>query len=247
VTDYTAALDPKAIHGARIGVLRAPYAGYHPPTDRVYEKALDLLRGCGATLVDPAVIETASQMVESRGEIQLLQYEFKRDLAVYLANRWPAAGIPADALPRTLADVVRFNDAHAAEELILFGQERFEACEALALTEAQYRKVLAENRRLAGARGIDAVMKKHRLAALVAPTGAPAQPISAKREREYGSSCSPSAMAGYPIVTVPMGMVGGLPVGLSFLGGAWSERTLIGLAYAFEQASRPLPAPRLSR
>jgi amidase len=242
--DYTAALDPRALQGARIGVLRAPYAGYHPPTDRVYEKALDLLRSGGATLVDPAVIETAAQMRESQGEIQLLQYEFKRDLAGYLASRKPAAGIPASHVPRSLADIIRFNEAHAAAELSVFGQETFEACEALALTAAQYRKVLAENRRLAGPRGIDAVLKKHRLTALAAPTGAPAQPISAKRKRESGSSCSPSAMAGYPIVTVPMGSAGGLPVGLSFLGGAWSEGTLIGLAYAFEQASRRRQAPK---
>ena len=244
-SDYRSALDPTALRGARIGVLREPYAGYHAPTDRAYEKALEALRKAGAVLVDPAVITTAAEMRESRGEIQLLQYEFKRDLAAYLESRKPAAGIrPAD-LPRTLADVIRFNEGHAAEELALFGQENFEACESLPMTPAEYRKVLAANRRLAGAQGIDAVVKKHRLAALVAPTGAPAWPLAGKRDRFLGGSCGPSAMAGYPIVTVPMGAASGLPVGLSFIGRAWTEHTLIALAYAFEQLTMARRAPML--
>ncbi|MFN0145201.1 MAG: amidase [Dehalococcoidia bacterium] len=243
-TGFEGALDRGALAGARIGVLREPYSGYHGPTDRAYEKALAALRKAGAVLVDPAVITTAGEMTESRGEIELMRYEFKRDLEAYLATRRPAAGIrPAD-VPGSLADIIRFNERHAADELALFGQENLEASESLPLTAGGYRKVLAANRRLAGAQGIDAVVKKHRLAALVAPTGGPAWPI-AGGDRFLGGSSSPSAMAGYPMVTVPMGRAAGLPVGLSFIGRAWSERTLIGLAYAFEQVTLARRAPVL--
>ena len=239
--DYTVGLEPGALRGARIGVLRSSF-GFHADVDRVMDDALRALREAGAVLVDPVRIETLGKF--DAGENDVLQYEFKADLNRYLAERFRAA--PAGApVPRTLADLIAFNRAHADRELQWFGQELFEQSEARGpLTDPAYRKAVADNRRLAGAEGIDATMAANRLDAMVAPTNGPAWTIDLVTGDHFGGGyASPSAVAGYPHLTVPAGFVHGLPVGLSFFAGAWSEQRLIRYAYAFEQATRARRAP----
>jgi amidase len=232
LTDYTAALDRNGLRGARIGVARKRYTGYHPETDKLLAAALDLMKQHGATIIDPADIATAGKTDDS--EFELLLYEFKADLDAYLGQ------LPSSAAVHSLADVIAFNAKNAGRELRYFGQEIMEQAEKKGpLTEKKYRDILASNRRLMGAQGIDATVTKHRLDALVAPTQGPAGLIDLVNGDPGGggSFTAPAAVAGYPHVTVPMGFVRGLPVGLSFVGRAWSEATLLKLAYAFEQAS----------
>jgi amidase len=237
--DYSQFLDRHALREARIGVLRAVYTGYHAETDQLFEVALDALRQAGATLIDPADLPTAEKIKARDGEMKVLLYEIKYDMAAYLATRALGDQQPGLPVPRTLADLIAFNTAYADRELPLFGQELFELAEGLDLRAADYQAIVATNRRLAGPEGIDAALAQHNLAALVAPTGAPAWAIGPKQLDKFLGSCStPPALAGYPHITVPMGYVEGLPVGLSFLGGAWSEPTLIRLAYAYEQATQ---------
>jgi amidase len=197
------------------------------------------LRELGAVFVDPANIPTAKQMESSQSELTVLHYEFKADLDAYLAELGPEAPV------RTMADVIAFNQAHAAEEMSFFGQEHMLAAQEKGpLTEPAYLDALAENRRLARGEGIDAVLDAHQLDALVAPTGAPAWKIDiVDGDHHLGASSQPAALAGYPVVSVPAGHVQGLPVGISFLGRAFSEPTLIRLAYAFEQGTRARRPP----
>ncbi|GJG86705.1 amidase [Gemmatimonadetes bacterium T265] len=250
--DYAAGLDAGALRGARVGVLRSSF-GFHAETDRVMEGALRVLRDAGAVLVDPVAIATTGKWDTTENDV--LQYELKADMNAYLAER--ARGLDAsaqnaagrnaagDPMPRTLADLIAFNTRHADRELQWFGQELFEQSQARGpLTDAAYQKALADNRRLAGAEGIDATLAAHRLDAIVAPTNGPAWTIDLVVGDHFGGGySSPSAVAGYPHVTVPAGFVHGLPVGLSFFAGAWSEPRLIRLAYAFEQATRARRAP----
>jgi amidase len=232
LVDYTATLDRNGLRGARIGVARKRYAGYHVETDKLLAAALDLMKQHGAIIVDPADIATAGQTEDS--EFDLLLYEFKTDLNVYLGQLKPNVTV------RTLADVIAFNTKNAGRELRFFGQEIMEKAEKKGpLTEKKYLDELAKNRRLMGAQGIDATMTKFKLDAIVAPTQGPAALIDLVNGDPSGggSFTSPAAVAGYPHVTVPMGFVRGLPVGLSFVGRAWSEPTLLKLSYAFEQTA----------
>lgn len=230
--DYASVLSKDGLRGARIGVARNKYTGYSADTDRVFEQALDLMRKQGATIVDPANIETAGRTDDS--EFDLLLYEFKADLDAYLSQT------PTTVKVKSLADVIAFNTLNAARELRFFGQEIMEqAVKKGPLTEQTYLDDLAGNRRLMGTEGIDATVSKFKLDAIVAPTQAPADLIDLVNGDAggRGSFTAPAAVAGYPHVTVPMGMVHGLPVGLSFVGPAWSEATLLKLAYAFEQTA----------
>ena len=231
-TDYTTALDRDGLRGARIGVARKRFTGYHVETDHLLASAIDLMKKHGAIIVDPAEIDTAGQTDDS--ELEVLLYEFKTDLNAYLGQLSPKVGA------RSLADVMAFNTRNAAHELKYFGQEIMEQAQAKGpLTEKKYVDALAKNRRLMGKQGIDATVAKHKLDAIVAPTQAPAVLIDLVDGDPGGlaSFTSPAAVAGYPHVTVPMGFARGLPVGLSFVGPAWSEATLLKLAYAFEQAA----------
>ncbi len=237
-TDYASGLDRNALRGARIGVARKHYTGYSEPTDRVFEHALDLMRQRGATIVDPADIATAGQTDDS--ELDLLLYEFKADLNKYLGQLKPEVRV------RSLAQVIAFNNANAARELRYFGQDiMISAQEKGPLTEKKYRDDLARNRRLMRAQGIDATLTKYHLDAIVAPTQQPSPLIDLVNGDPGGggSFTAPAAVAGYPHVTVPMGFVRGLPVGLSFVGTAWTEQRLLSLAYAFEQAAPARHAP----
>jgi amidase len=239
--DYTASLSKDGLRGARIGVARKKYTGYHPETDKVFAAALDLLKQHGATIVDPADIETAGKTDDS--EFDLLLYEFKADLNAYLASVEPALGI------KSMADVMAFNTKNASRELKYFGQEIMELADKKGpLTEKKYLDDLASNHRLMGAQGIDATIAKYKLDAIVAPTQGPAWLIDLVNGDAGGggSFTAPAAVAGYPHVTVPMGQVRGLPVGLSFVGRAWSEATLLKLAYAFEQAAPARKKPTFS-
>ena len=237
--DYTRFLDPDGLRGARIGVPRQSYFGYSEEADAIAEAAIAAMRQLGAEVIDPADIPTAEALTEEPGEFEVLLYEFKADLNAYLAER-------GDPQAASLADLIRFNREHAAEEMPYFGQEIFlMAQEKGPLTDQLYLDTLAKNRRLSREEGIDAVMQTHRLDALVAPTGSPPWMIDLiNGDLFLGASSGPAAMAGYPIVSVPAGYAYGLPVGLSFIGRAWSEPTLIRLAHAFEQATRVRQPPR---
>ena len=232
LADYTASLDPNGLRGARIGIARKRYAGYHPETDKLLAAAIDLMKHHGAIIVDPADIATIGQTDET--EFTVLMYEFKADLNAYLGQLKPNVKV------RSLADVIAFNTKNAERELRYFGQEIMEGSQKKGpLTDKKYVDALAKNHRAMGQQGIDATMTKYKLDALVAPTQGPAALIDLVNgdPNGGGSFTSPAAVAGYPHVTVPMGFVRGLPVGLSFVGRAWSEATLLKLAYAFEQAA----------
>jgi amidase len=240
-TDFTVYLDGSALRGRRLGVLREPYTGYSEHTDKVHEAALLVLRDLGAELIEVEISTTAAMRADERKvETSVLQHEFKAGIDSYLAGR-PGVG------PRSLADLIRFNEEHAAEEMPYFRQEIFEACQARpGLDSAEYLSTLAVSRRLSRADGIDATIDSHRLDALVAPSRPPAWVIDQLNgDRAIGGSTQPAAMAGYPILTVPSGMAFGvLPLGLAFFAKPGSEALLLGMAYAFEQLTKARRAPR---
>ena len=231
--DYTRFLDRDGLHGARIGVARN-YCGFTPRVDAVFETSLTALRDAGAVIIDPANIETAKQLDEP--EFEVLLYEFKAGLNAYLAGRGPAAPV------HSLAEVIAFNEANRDKVMPHFGQEIMLMAaqpERGPLTDDKYLRALADCRRLARDEGIDATLARHNLDALVAPSGGPAWLTDYVSGDHYvGGSSTPAAVAGYPSITVPAGYVCGLPVGVSFIGPAWSEPVLIRYAYAFEQATQ---------
>ena len=237
--DYTRFLDPRGLQGARVGVARK-LAGFHPEVDALFDEAVGALKRAGAEVVDPADIPHLREYDEA--EYEVLLFEFKAGLNAYLAGLGPQARV------RTLADVIAFNQRERAREMPHFGQEiALLAQEKGGLDAPAYRDALAKCRRLSRDEGLDAVLRQHRLDALVAPTGGPAwltDPVNGDHYTGGGAS-TPAAVAGYPHLTVPMGFVRGLPIGLSFLGAAWSEPTLLRLGYAYEQATRQRRAPRL--
>jgi amidase len=235
--DYTRFLDAGGLKGARIGVVRKAF-GFNPRVDALMEEALKEMGRQGAVLVDPAEIPHAGEYDDS--ELEVLLYELKADLAAYLAELGPGAPV------KSLADVIAFNEAHRAEEMPYFGQELFlRAQEKGPLTTPAYLDALEKNRRLSRTEGLDAVLDEHRLDALVAPTGGPAWMTDLVNGDHFGGGSSTApAVAGYPNINVPLGMIFGLPVGISFIGRAWSEPTLLKLAYAFEQATHARRAPR---
>jgi amidase len=235
--DYTRALDANGLRGAIVGVARN-YAGFHDAVDAVFATALGAIKRQDATLIDPADVPNKEHF--SAPELTVLLYELKADLNAYLARLGPAAPV------KSLADVISFNEKNRAREMPYFGQDLFIKAEAKGpLTSYEYLESLAKCRRLARTEGIDAVMDKHRLDALVAPTLGPACLTDlANGDRWLGESSTAAAVAGYPSITVPMGFVFGLPVGLSFFGRPWSEPTLLKIAYAFEQATSARRPPR---
>ena len=235
--DYTQFLDPKGLGGARIGVVRK-FFGSNDAADRLMDAALEEMKRRGAVIVDPANIDTAGKFDDS--ELEVLLYEFKADLNAYLAGLGP--GAPA----RSLKEIIEFNERNKKKEMPYFGQDLFLKAEDKGpLTSKEYLAAREKNERLSRAEGIDAVMDKFNLDALVAPTAGPAWATDlVDGDHSAGGSSSPAAVAGYPNINVPAGWVFGLPVGISFFGRAWSEPTLIKLAYAFEQATRFRQPPR---
>ena len=233
---YTSFLDPAGLSGTRIGVARA-YAGFHEEVDGLFEDALAAMRSEGAEIIDPANPGSIRDM--GAPEWEVLLYEFKADLNAYLSQLGPEAPV------RSLQEIIEFNERESARQMPWFGQEiLLLAQEKGPLTEKPYLEALATARSLAGEKGIDEIMNRYRLDALVAPTGGPAWVTDLVNGDHFaGSSSEPAAIAGYPNITVPGGFVHGLPVGLSFFGRAWSEPTLLRIAYAFEQATRARQAP----
>lgn len=228
-------LSRDALRGARIGVARQVYCGYDAGADAALESALSVLSKLGAVLVDPADIATAAALRDEPHEITVLQCEFKDDVAAYLARR-PGA-------PRDLGELIAWNEAHP-EELALFGQDVFEACWATGgRADPAYATALQTGRRLAREEGIDATLAKHELDALVWPTYPVAWPIEGGDGQVAGAGSTPTAVAGYPAVTVPSGLAGGLPVGIAFVGPAGSDARLCAYAYAYEQGRPGIGAP----
>lgn len=235
--DYAAFLDPEGLRGARIGVVRS-FGGFSPDVLALFEDALDATRAGGAILVDPADLPTAAW--NDALPLTLLEYEFKANLNAYLTALGP------DAPVKSLAEVIAFNEANAEREMPFFGQERLVASQARGpLTDPEYQNAIRTVQQRTREDGIDAVMDRHGLDALVAPTRGEAwltDHILGDR-LEGGSSAGPAAIAGYPDITVPMGFVSGLPVGVSFFGRAWSEPVLLRIAYGYEQATRHRTPP----
>ncbi|HWN66546.1 MAG TPA: amidase [Haliangium sp.] len=236
-TDYTQFLDEKGLEGARIGVARSQF-GFDPNVDALMERAIAVMRSRGAVIVDPVALPTSDDF--QGAVLDILLYEFKGDLNAYLAGLGPGAPV------KSLAEVIAFNQAHADTSMPYFGQELFLLAEARGpLTDQAYVDARARALRVARDQGIDKALEDHELDAIVAPTGGPAWPIDLVTGDHFlGGSSTPAAVAGYPIVTVPAGDVFGLPVGISFMAGAWSEPTLIKLAHAYEHATRHRRAPR---
>jgi amidase len=234
--DYTQFLKADGLRDSRIGVARKSF-GFNDAVDKLMENALTEMKRLGATIVDPADIATHGKFDES--EFEVLLYEFKADLNAYLQHRRP------DAQVHSLKELIDFNQRNKDQEMPFFGQELFvRAQEKGPLSSRKYRAALAKNHRMSRAEGIDATLRRHRVDAIVGPTGGPAWTTDLINGDHFtgGTSTTP-AVAGYPHVTVPAGFVHGLPVGISFFGAAFSEPILLKLAYAYEQATKLRRAP----
>ncbi|HTW30079.1 MAG TPA: amidase [Candidatus Sulfotelmatobacter sp.] len=236
-TDYTQFCDPNGLKGARIGVARK-YFGFSDSVDSLMEQALDAMKKQGATLIDPADIPTFGKFDDT--ETLVLTYELKADLNAYLARLGPGAPV------HSLQEIIEFNEHNRQKEMPYFGQDMFVKAQSKGpLTDKEYLDALAHNHQLARTEGIDAVMDKFQLDAIVAPTGSPAWLTDLINGDHFGGgSSNAAAVAGYPNINVTAGSIWGLPVGISFFGRAWSEPTLIRLAYAFEQTTRARQAPK---
>jgi amidase len=234
--DYGKFLDPKGLKGARIGVARK-YFGFSEPVDALMENALNAMKSQGATLVDPADIETFGKFDDT--ELLVFMYELKADLNAYLARLGDTSRV------HTLKDVIEFNDKNKDKEMPWFGQDLLIRAESKGpLTEKEYLEALAKNRQLARTEGIDALMDKNNLDAIVAPTAGPSCITDLLNGDHFtGGSSNAAGVAGYPNINVPAGFIGGMPVGISFFGRAWSEPILIKLAYAFEQTVKARKPP----
>jgi amidase len=237
LTDYTTFLDPDGLRGARIGIARK-YFGFSENVDALMNTALDAMTRAGATLIDPADIATFGKFDDS--ELEVFMYELKADLNTYLAQLGPSAPV------KTLKDIIEFNEKHKGEEMPYFGQDLFIKSEAKGpLSDKTYLEALDKNHRLARIEGIDALMNKFQLDAIMAPTAGPACVTDLLNGDHFtGGSSNAAAVAGYPNINVPAGFVDGMPVGVSFFGRAWSEPKLIKIAYAFEQTTKARKPPQ---
>lgn len=234
-TDYTRFLDPNGLKGARIGVARK-YFGFSDAVDSLMNDLIDEMKRAGAVIVDPADLESHGKFDDT--ELLVLLYELKNDLNAYLAAR-PGA-------PKTLKDLIDFNDRNKEREMPYFGQDLFIKAEGKGpLTEKEYVTALEANHRLSRKEGIDALMDKFHLDAIMAPTGSPAWITDwVDGDHAGGGSSNAAAVAGYPDITVPAGFIFGLPVGVSFFGRAWSEPVLLKIAYGFEQLTKVRKPPQ---
>jgi amidase len=241
-TDYTRFLDPDGLRGKRIGVVRQ-LAGNEPNADRVLDEAIAAMKAQGAIIVDPVTLPHLTELNDAENTVLL--YDFKHDINAYLATR-PGLRV------KTLADLIAFDNAHAAEEMPWFGQDLFEQAEAKGpLNDQAYLDALAKAKQLAGPEGIDAALGKDHLDALLAPSWGPAFKTDlvlgdhiVSGNPTIGGASQPAAVAGYPSITVPAGWAHGLPVGIVLFGAKWSEPTLIAIAYSFEQHTHAWQPPR---
>jgi amidase len=234
--DYTQFLDSDALRNKRLGIARE-YTGFHSEVDHLLEKAVDDLNSLGVTVVDVPTEDLNNN--SGTDAYNVLLYEFKHDLNSYLAQ------CPPEVKHRTLKALIEFNENNSDTEMPFFDQEIFLAAQEKGDLESdEYKNALENVLKSNGPDGIDKTMEKHELDAIIAPTGSPAWPTDLINGDHYiGGSSSPAARSGYPNVTVPMGFVHGLPVGLSFFAEAWSEPKIIGFAYAFEQATQHRRTP----
>jgi len=236
-SDYTRFLDKDGLRGARIGVARA-YFNFNDQVDKRMEELIREIKKLGAVVIDPADIPTKGKFDDS--EFEVLLYEFKTDLNAYLAGLGPKAPV------RSLKEVIEFNEKNRDKEMPYFGQDIFIKAQGKGpLSDKKYLQAVRKNQLLSRGQGIDFIMRQHRLDALIAPTGGPAWTTDwINGDHFTGGYSSPSAVAGYPHITVPAGYIFGLPFGISFFGAAYSEPKLIKYAYSFEQATKVRRAPR---
>lgn len=233
-SDYTKLLDPNGLRGARLGVARR-FFGFNAGVDRVINGCIDEMKREGAEIIDPVDYPTHAGLDDS--ELNVLLYEFKVDLNAYLKTR-PSLRV------KSLSDIIAFNEERRDREMPYFEQDLMIKAEKGEVTEGAYKDALENNYRLTRDDGIDAVIGKYRLDAILAPSNGPAWLTDWVAGNHVSGGCSqPAAVAGYPHITVPAGFVHGLPIGISFFGPAWSEPTLLNIAYAFEQASKKRRAP----
>ena len=237
IPDYAANLDANALNGTRIGVLRTyGGAGANPYIERVFEDAIEALKDQGATVIDPIELDTEGL---GDAEYEVLLYEFRADLNAYLES----SGAPL----KSIDDIIAFNRSQADSVMPYFGQEHMElAADKGALTDEAYLEALRDSKTISR-RALEGALDEHQLDALIAPTNGPAWKIDLVNSDHFSvGSSSLAAVSGYASITVPAGSVFGLPIGVSFIGGAFSEQRLIPLAYAFEQATRARQAPLLT-
>jgi amidase len=237
-SSYTEFMNTGALKSARLGAVRKMFGSNEHVAARM-EQAMDAMKQLGAEIIDPVEIQSTVSLGEAEWDVLL--YEFKSGINAYLAGLGDAASC------KTLADLIAFNEKNREREMPYFGQEIFlKAQEKGPLTEKEYTEALRRCRRLSTVEGIDGVMDKYKLDALIAPTTDPAYPTDLINGDHYtgGGSTLLPAVSGYPHVTVPAGLIFGLPIGISFFGRAWSEPRLIGFAYAFEQATKLRATPR---
>jgi amidase len=239
-TDYTQFLTPGGLKGVRIGVPRDGYFGYSQRADAAANQAIAVMREQGAVIVDPVKIPNFDRAALTASEIIVFLYELKAGVNAYLAGLQPGGQV------RTLEDVIAFNKKNAAENLPYFGQEWLERSQAKGpLNEPEYLEALAKCKRLGGTEGFDVIMEQEKLDVLVAPTTTPAWTIDlVNGDTIRGSSGKSAALTGYPLISVPSGFTMGLPLGVTFMGRAWSEPTLINIAYAYEQATKARRPPQ---
>jgi amidase len=233
--DYIQFLDENGLEGMRIGIA-SEMTGFNAKVDELFKQAVDVMKANGAQIIEEVKLENRRNWGDPSYEVLL--YEFKADLNKYLLEH-------SAAPVKSLEEIIEFNSKNADREMPWFAQEIFEQAQAKGdLTTPEYLKALADSKRFAGKEGIDAVMEEHNLDAIIAQTNGPAWTIDwVNGDHFSGGSSSPAAISGYPNITVPMGTVHGLPVGISFFGRAWSEPVLLKIAYAFEQATKHRMAP----
>lgn len=234
-TDYTQFLDANGLAGMRIGIA-SEMIGFNAKVDALFKQAVEVLKAKGAEIIDEVKFENLRKWDEP--SYQVLLYEFKADLNKYLSEH-PAAPV------KSMEEIIEFNKKNTDREMPWFSQEIFEMAQSKGdLTTEEYVTALKDSKRLAGKEGIDAAMKEHNLDAIIAQTNGPAWTIDwVNGDHFSGGSSSPAAISGYPNITVPMGYVHGLPVGISFFGKAWSEPKLLKIAFAYEQATKHRKAP----
>ncbi len=234
-TDYTQFLDENGLAGMRIGIA-SEMIGFNAKVDALFKLAVEAIKAKGAEIIEEVKFENLRKWDDP--SYQVLLYEFKADLNKYLQEH-PSAPV------KNMAEIIEFNRKNADREMPWFAQEIFELAQSKGdLTTEEYLTALKESKRFAGKEGINAVMEKHNLDAIIAQTNGPAWTIDWVNGDHYsGGSSSPAAISGFPNVTVPMGTVEGLPVGISFFGKAWSEPKLLKIAYAFEQATKHRKTP----
>lgn len=235
-TDYTQFLTAGSLKGVRVGVARN-FFGFHEKVDAIMEEAISVMKTAGANIIDPANIEFVKECADA--EFQVLLYEFKDGLNKYLSSTGSNIGV------KNIDDVVQFNNEHANEELRFFGQEiLLESQKKGPLTEERYLQALTNSRKFSRELGIDSIMKRRSLDVIIAPTNGPAWVTDLITGDHFlGGSSTPAACAGYPAITVPAGYVEGLPIGITFIGQAWSEPKLLKYAYSFEQATKHRKTP----